>query len=164
MKKVKLRYQKISDAKRFFEILNNPNYIYFSAKPKTIEEERKFLRANLQKRKNNLEYNYTILYGGQMVGGAGIKINQSRNYIGEIGYFVDEDFWGKGIATQVVKLLEKICFDELNLKRIEILPMPANKGSVRVAIKNNYKKEGLMKKVLKHLGKFEDAYLFAKVK
>jgi len=41
---------------------------------------------------------------------------------------------------------------------------PANKASEKVAIKNNYKKEGLMKKIIKTKdGKMEDAYLYAKV-
>jgi RimJ/RimL family protein N-acetyltransferase len=40
--------------------------------------------------------------------------------MGELGYFVDEKYWGKGIATEAVKLAEKIGFGKLGLKRIEI--------------------------------------------
>ena len=40
-KKVTIRYQQIGDAKRFWEILNSPNFTYFPAKPKSIEEEKK---------------------------------------------------------------------------------------------------------------------------
>jgi hypothetical protein len=41
--KIELRPQRVYDAKRFFEILSNPNFIYFSAKPKSIEEEKNSL-------------------------------------------------------------------------------------------------------------------------
>ena len=56
--KVELRYQRISDAKRFFDILNNPNFQYFKVCPENIEAEKEFLRLNSEKRKNNKEFNY----------------------------------------------------------------------------------------------------------
>lgn len=162
--KIELRKQRISDAKRFFEILNNPNFKYFRVCPKDIEAEKEFLRQNAKKLKNNLEYNYTILYNDKLVGGCGIKINQSRTFIGAIGYFLDEEYWGKGIATKTVKILEKIGFQKLGLKRIEIMMNPKNLGSEKVAIKSGYKKEGTMKKSLKDGEKLSDSHLYAKVR
>ncbi len=161
--KIEIRYQKVSDAKRFYEILNNPNFIYFSAKPKSVEDEKKWLKENTIKRKKNLEYNFSILHKNQVIGGAGIKIDQHQNHIGEIGYFVDEQYWGKRIATKTVKLLEKYIQTNTKIKRIEIRMYPKNKGSEKVAIKNNYKKEGLLKKAFNHNGKLLDAYLYAKI-
>ncbi len=163
-KKIELRNQRVSDAKRFFEILNNPNFKYFHVRPKDIESEKEFLLKNAEKRKNNLEYNYAILFNGKLVGGCGIKINQHRNFIGEIGYFIDERYWGKGIATKAVKILEKTGFKKFGLKRIEILMDPRNIGSEKVAIKCGYKKEGTMKKTIRKENKFSDAHLYAKVK
>lgn len=164
MSHIKIRPQQIKDAKRFFEILTNPNFIFFGANPKSIEDEKKFLRLNAKKRKKNIEHNFTILLGKKIVGGCGIKINQDRKYIGEIGYFIDEEYWGKGFATQAAKLLEKIGFGKLNLSRIEILMVVKNKGSEKVAIKSGYKKEGRMRKALKDKkGKMWDCYLYAKI-
>jgi len=163
MPKIKIRYQQVKDAKRFFEILNNPNFIYLEIKVKSLAEEKEWLAKNLDRRKNNYEWNYTILYGGKVVGAIGFKINQFRKYIGEIGYFIDEKYWGKGIASQAVKLIEKEGFKKLGLKRMEILMRPENKSSEKVAIKNGYKKEGLLKKCLKDkAGKLRDAWIYAK--
>jgi [ribosomal protein S5]-alanine N-acetyltransferase len=158
MAKIDLRYQRVSDAERFFEILRNPNFIYFKAKPKSIAEERKILKKRPQERKSGLDYNYSILLDKKLVGGAGIKINPHYKDTGEIGYFVAEEYWGKGIATKTVKLLEKIGFNKLKLERIEIRMNPKNKASVKVAVKCGYKKEGLLH------GKKENLYLFAKLK
>jgi ribosomal-protein-alanine N-acetyltransferase len=164
MAKINLRYQQIGDAKRFYEILNNPNFIYFTVKPKSIEDEEKWLRGNPRRRKNNTEWNYTILYDSQIVGTVGIKINPHRKFIGEIGYFLDENFWGKGIATEAVLLAEKIGFGKLELTRIEILMQPQNKASERVAIKCGYLKEGLLKRALQGTdGEKKDALIYAKV-
>ena len=49
--KIELRHQRLSDAKRFFEILNNPNFKYFHVCPKDVEAEREFLRQNINKKK-----------------------------------------------------------------------------------------------------------------
>lgn len=160
---IELRYQRVSDAKRFFEILNNPNFKYFKICPKDVEAEREFLRQNSEKRKNNKEFNYSILFNGKLVGGCGIHINQFRTFIGEIGYFIDEGSWGKGIATKAVKLLEDIGFKKLGLKRLEILMDPRNVSSERVAIKCRYSKEGIMKKACRNGDEYADAHLFAKI-
>lgn len=131
-----------------------------------MKEEIKFLNKNPEWRKKNFAYNFSILLGKIVIGGCGIHINQHRSHIGEIGYFVDEKYWGKGAATKAVKFLEKIGFGKLKLRRIEILMDPKNKASKKVAIKNRYKKEGLMKRVVfsKKDDDFHDCYLYAKVK
>ena len=164
MPKIKLRLQKVSDAKRFYEILNNDNFIYFRARPKSIIDERKWLRGNVKRKKDNTDWSYTIIYSKEIVGGIGIKINYHRKYVGEIGYFTDEKYWRKGIASQAVKLIEKIGFKKLKLSRIEILMQPKNIGSEKVAIKNGYIKEGKMRKAFRSKeGEMKDCYLYAKV-
>lgn len=161
--KIRLRYQKISDAKDFFRILNNPNFKYLTVCPKSIKEEKEFLRKNKEKIKNNFEHNYSILYNEEFVGGCGLKIDQHRKYIAEIGYFIDEKYWWKGIATASVKILENIAFEKLGIKRIQILIHLKNWASEKVAIKCGYEKEGVMKKSVKMGDEFIDTYLYAKV-
>ncbi len=161
---VELRLQKVSDAERFFEILNNPNFIYFDVQPATIEDEVAWLEQNAQRMKDNTQWNYTILYDEAIVGAIGVQINYHRNYIGEIGYFIDEKYWNLGIATQAVKLIEEICRNELKLTRIEIAMLLENSASERVAFKNNYLKEGIQRKLIKGKdGQMKDCYLYAKV-
>lgn len=162
---IKIRLQKTSDAKRFYEILSNPNFTFFNVQPKSIRDEEKWLKKNPKRRKANTEWNYTIVYNKKIVGAIGVKINFHRNYIGEIGYFLNEQFWGQGIMSQAVKLIEGICFSKLKLTRLEIVMQPKNRASEKVAIKNKYAKEGLLKKVLKGKdGKMKDSFLYAKIK
>lgn len=163
MPKVSIRPQRISDARRFYDILVNPHFTYWVNTPSSVERESQFLKLNSQKRRKNFAHNFTILYEGKIVGGCGIKINQHFKYIGMMGYFVDEAFWGKGIATAAVRQLEKIGFTELSLARIEIVMEPGNKASEQVAIKSGYQKEGTMRKMVKRNGVFYDCHLYAKV-
>jgi [ribosomal protein S5]-alanine N-acetyltransferase len=164
MKKVEIRYQRVSDAKRFFEILNNPNFIFFSAKPATIEEEKKYLKAGLEKKKKNIDHNFGIIYDGKLVGGCGIMIHQHRKYIAEIGYFLDEPYWGKGIVAKAIKQLENIAFNKLEIHRIEILMNVKNKQSMRIPQKLGYHREGIAKGAFKLNGKYIDNYRYAKIK
>ncbi len=164
MIEIKLRPQRVSDAKRFYEILNNDNFLYFPVRPSSVEDEKKFLMMNPTKRKNNFEYNYTISFDNIIVGAIGIKINQHVTYIGEIGYFIDECYWNRGIASKAVLLLEKTGFFDLKLERIEIIMATDNIGSISVAEKCNYHKEGLLKNRINIFGKFYNALLYAKTK
>jgi len=164
MAKVELRPQRVSDARRFYQIIRNPNFEFMRISLNSIKDEIKFLKQNASRRRKNFAYNYTILGDGEVVGGCGIKIDQHRTFTGEIGYLIDQAYWGKGMATQAVKKLEKIGFDELKLKRIEILMNVRHKASEKVAIKCGYKKEGVMKKAIKTGKSYYDAFLYAKVK
>ncbi len=162
--KIELRNPRVSDAKRFFEILTNPNFKYFSGIPKSLEDEIKWIKKSSERRKKNIEYNYAIICKGKLIGGCGIKIDSDEGHRGEIGYFVAEEYWSKGIASKAVKLLEKIAFKDLKLRRLTILMDPRNIGSEKVAIKCGYIKEGTMRKYHKFRGKLTDNHLYAKVK
>ncbi len=164
MPKVKIRPQKVSEAKRFYEILNNPNFIFLKIRMKSIKDEITFMKKNAEKRRKNFEHNYTIFFNEKIAGAIGMKINQHRPFIGEIGYFIDEKYWGKGIATLAVKKLEKIGFSKLKLKRIEIVMNIKHLASEKVAIKCGYRKEGIMKKSIETDGRLFDAYLYTKIK
>lgn len=162
--RVTLRYQQLGDAKRFYEILNSPKFTYFPAKPKTIKEEREFLRRNKKWREEKAWFNFTILYGTEIVGAVGIHCESHRPYCGEVGYFVDEAYWGKGIAVEAVKLLEKFAFEELDIIRIEINMLKPNKASARVAEKAGYRKEGIARGKLMLDGEAYDCYVYGKAR
>ena len=161
---ITLRLQEVSDAERFFNILNNPNFINFDVQPATLEDEIAWLELNPQRQKDNTQWNYTILNNDEIIGAIGVQINYHRPYIGEIGYFIDEEYWNKGITSQAVKLMEDICKNQLNLTRIEISMPVGHDASEKVAIKNNYVKEGTQRQLVKGKdGKMKDCHLYAKI-
>lgn len=163
---ITLRPQRTADARRFYEILKNDHFTYLQTSVKSEEEEEEWLRKNEERREQHKEYNYTILSDEEIVGGCGIKIDQHRPYIGEIGYFVDERHWGRGIASEAVKELERIGFEQLGITRMIILTHPENRASERVAIKCGYRREGLLHKAISASvgGEKHDCWLYAKLK
>ena len=153
-----------SGRQEVFDILRHPDFVDFPVKPKSVEEEKAFLRLNAEKRRNGIAFNFSILLDGQIVGAIGIKVDQLRKHIAEIGYFIDRDHWGKGLASQAVRLAERFGFRELKLHRIEIVMQRQNKASRRVAEKCGYKMEGIQRGKISHNGTYADAYLYAKTK
>ncbi len=80
---------------------------------------------------------------------------------GTLGYDVDENENGKGIATEAIKKLIEILFNELNLHRLEANVIPSNAASIRVLEKLNFVKEGYSKNYLKINDKWQDHLRFA---
>lgn len=161
--KVEIRPQRISDAKRFWEILSNPNFIYFPMNVRSPEEEEQFIRQSEQRRKEGTEFNFAILFDGNLVGGVGARINHYFPHIGDVGYFVDEAYWGMGIATAALRQIEDYAFRKLRLARVELVMTTENKASEQVAINCGYEKEGLLRKRIVVNGTYFDCYLYAKV-
>lgn len=62
-----------------------------------------------------------------------------------IGYFLEESFWGKGMATEAVSLLIRFLFESAHLNRIQAEVMPVNDNSKRVLLKNGFRKEGTIR-------------------
>jgi RimJ/RimL family protein N-acetyltransferase len=61
----------------------------------------------------------------------------------EVGYVLQKDFWGQGLATELVDTLLQYGFQTLALDRIVGVVMPGNKASARVLEKNSLHLEGI---------------------
>ena len=163
MDDITLRYQQVRDARRFWEILNHPDFVHWPSKPATVAEERVFLRQTQDKRRRNVEHNFTLLREDEIVGAVGVMIDQRRPHIGEVGYFVAREFWGQGIAPRAVALIEAFIRDTLGLHRIEITVLKPNRMSCRVAEKCGYRKEGIQRGKISTEEGFLDVYAYAKI-
>lgn len=75
---------------------------------------------------------------------------------GWIGYFLDQDFNGKGYMTEAVEAVVRYTFNELGLHRIEAGVMPHNIGSIKVLLKAGFTQEGTARKNVKINGVWQD--------
>lgn len=83
---------------------------------------------------------------------------------GEIGYSLSAKYWGRGIATEAVKLAMSCVFKELKcLDRVEGLVFAENKASQRVLEKAGFIKEGLLRKYFFVKGKSRDIVVYSVV-
>ena len=88
---------------------------------------------------------FAIDLDGEAIGAAGIILKDDvYKENGEIGYWIGQDYWNKGIGTKVVAELLRIAFDELKLYRVYAEVFDKNTGSARVLEKNGLIKEATL--------------------
>ena len=81
-----------------------------------------------------------------------VDFNQKVNVV-TIGYYLSESHWGKGIATEAVKILLEYLFTDVNVNRIQAEVMPLNETSKKVLLKNGFIKEGTLRQATLWAGK-----------
>ncbi len=108
--------------------------------------------------------NFAIVYDGKVVGSIGChpKEDISRKNI-EIGYFVGENYWGKGIATEAVKQLLDFIATRLDIVRIEAHVFAQNKSSMKVLQKNGFYLEAIHRKAIIKNNEILDDYVWVKL-
>lgn len=107
------------------------------------------------------ELHFVIEKDGNLIGSIGI-INIDVHKA-EIGYWLKDEYAGKGIMTKAVGLAVDHALQKMNLKRIFAPILPHNKASARVLEKNGFEKEGVLRKFYLKDGKYVDAICYAKI-
>ena len=97
----------------------------------------------------------------QMIGSGEFNLRDPSNKVGEIAYIINPDFWGKGIATEVAKLLIEFGFKAFHLHRIYATCDPRNSGSIKVLEKIGMTKEGRMREDLSIQDRWRDSLLYS---
>jgi RimJ/RimL family protein N-acetyltransferase len=86
---------------------------------------------------------FGIAYKGSLCGAIGLDIQRDvYRKTAEIGYWIGEPYWGKGIATKAVALITAYGFSELNLVRIYAGVFDFNMASMKVLEKKWLSKRG----------------------
>lgn len=86
-----------------------------------------------------------------------------ERYSAEIGYWLGEEHWGRGVATEALVLVTEHLFTTSNVLRLFALPFADNMGSIRVLEKAGYVREAILRSSSVKYGKPRDQALYAKV-
>ncbi len=86
-----------------------------------------------------------------------------HRFTAELGYWLAEPFWGKGIMTDAVRALSEYAFNELGIHCIFAEPYTTNAASARVLEKSGFYLEGVIRAAVFKDGRMLDQYLYAKL-
>lgn len=86
-----------------------------------------------------------VNYREKIVGGVGLNRFDFENHTTEIGYWLATKARGKGIATKASAAMIEYAFEDLGYTRVELKTSPENTGSVGVARRLGFTKEGVMR-------------------
>jgi RimJ/RimL family protein N-acetyltransferase len=101
---------------------------------------------------------------GEAVGGLGyVPGGDVERYSAEVGYWLAEPFWNRGIITEALGLFTRYAFTELNLLRLFAVPLADNARSIRVLEKAGYMREGILRSSCVKYGQAKDQVLYAVV-
>ena len=95
----------------------------------------------------------------QVIGAIGLEVIE-EDAKAELGYWIAESFWSRGIATEAATAVVKFGFEMLCLNKIFASHMMKNPASGRVMEKIGMSKEGISRDHVKKWGKFEDAVFY----
>ena len=170
---MQLRHDKITlrpltdDDKKVLARLANNRKIWDNLRdlmphPYTVENASFFI--NLTKQEDP-QMTFAIDYDGELCGVIGL-VAQHDVYkkTAEIGYWIGEPFWNKGIATEAVKLITGYGLNQLDLIRIHTGVFEYNTISMKVLEKCGYKKEGVFEKAIIKNGQVWSEHRFSKTK
>lgn len=124
----------------------------------------KYTKTNIENFNTEKEFVYDILYKNTFVGRVSIHAIDKRNKKCEIGYWLDQEYNGKGIMTTSVEKLVDIAFNELDFHKVSILAATENYRSQAIPKRLNFELEGCLKDNEYLYGNYLDSYVFGMIK
>jgi ribosomal-protein-alanine N-acetyltransferase len=160
---IRLRRFRESDAPRMAELANNPkigrNLRDGFPYPYTVKDAEGFIKQFMSHQSF-----FAIEYNGEYVGNISLSPHDNvYRKTAEIGYFLGEPYWNKGIMTTAVNLITAYGFQELGLARIHTGIYEYNPASQRVLEKCGYCKEGIFRKNIFKDNQLWDEVRYAKI-
>jgi len=130
--------------------------------PYTIQDAHEFLqRANSEEP----AMKFCIEIEGAAVGGIGVHPGQDvYRRTATVGYWLGEQFWGRGVMTEVVTAVTDFCFDNFPLHRISAEVFANNPASARALEKAGFIFEARLKNNVMKDGQVLDSLLYARRK
>ena len=109
--------------------------------------------------------NFAIVVDGAAVGGIGLMPKEDVfRRSAEIGYWLGEQYWSRGIVTEAVLAVTEYAFATFDLCRVYAGVFEWNPASMRVLEKAGYEFEGRMKKSVSKDGETIDELIYAIVR
>ena len=130
----------------------------------TIDDAKKHLKDSIAKRLRRENYLFGLYNSEKLIGYINVKNIVWTIPKCELGYFIDEASQGKGLMTKYIGEVLRFCFDDLKIVKVYLRIAKENIGSIRIAEKNGFKKEGILRKEFRiETGELIDVEYYGKV-
>jgi RimJ/RimL family protein N-acetyltransferase len=166
--RITLRPPKISDAQDICEGVQHPSVPRntFVPSPYHIEDALSFIKRTRKNHKAGTTCTLAIIENKshKLVGMVGVERISLRHKRGELGYWLNLNYRNNGYMSEAVSLILKHCFKTLKLEKIEAGTKTSNDISIRLLLKVGFKQEGLIRRHMKHRGRWIDLYRYGLLK
>ncbi len=137
-----LRRFEATDLEPLWRIHGDKQAMRFTFSPDSREESEQHLRAYaaLYEPHGYAPWTAVLRESGRVVGWGGLNVDPRAPGWGvEVSYFFDPEFYGRGLATELVAATLAHGFDELELQAIVAFTRPAKRASARVLEKSGFR-------------------------
>jgi len=160
-----LRPWRLADADELVKYANNINIARNLRDrfphPYTLRDAKAFIHSCAPVRPH---VSFAIVVHDEAVGGIGVSSGSDvERFSAEIGYWLGEPFWGRGITVEAVRLMSAYAFNTCHVLRLFALPFAENRQSTRVLEKAGYTREGILRASAVKAGAVRDQALYALV-
>ncbi len=132
--------------------------------PYTEKDAIEFINCMLECDKDKT-FAFAIEFDGKIVGSIGaFRQENIHNKTAELGYYIAEEYWGRGITTKAVKSICEYIFTNTDIIRIFAEPFAFNMASCKVLEKAGFKCEGILRKNAIKNGQVLDMKMYSLVK
>ena len=163
-----IREWRIEDKYNLAKMLNNKNILDNLRDglpyPYTVKDAEEFIAAMLSADKTKT-FSFAITIDNEVIGSIGVfRCDNIHAQTAEMGYYIGEPYWGKGLGTSAVKQTCRYIFENTDIIRIFAEPFAYNAASCRVLEKAGFQLEGILRSNAIKNGKVLDMKMYALVK
>ena len=160
-----IREWRLEDSGSLAHQLNNPNVLNNLRDgipyPYTERDAEDFIRSMLSADVDKV-FAFAVVAEGEVVGSISVSRCENIHFrTAELGYYIGEEYWGKGYATCAVTKVCRYIFDNTDILRIFAEPFAYNTASCRVLEKSGFQLEGVLKSNAQKNGKVLDMKMYA---
>lgn len=164
----KIRKWKLSDATDLAAALSNKkiqdNLRDRLPYPYTEQDGTEYISAMLSADENET-FAFAITVDNKVIGSIGVFRQENiHRQTAELGYYIAEEYWGKGIMTEAVKQICEYVFAGSDIIRIYAEPFAYNTASCRVLEKAGFQYEGTLRSNAVKNGKVIDMKMYSLLK
>lgn len=166
--KCTLRQWRLSDAADLAAAINNPN-VQKNLRdglpyPYTEKDAEEFIQYLLHANPDSI-FAFAITVDDRAIGSISVERGTNiHRYTGELGYYIAENYWGKGLASSAVEQIVQYIFTHTDIMRIFAEPFSYNIASCRVLEKNGFQYEGTLRRNAVKNGAVLDMKLYARLR
>lgn len=108
-------------------------------------------------------FNLAIEHAGEAVGGIGlVPMTDVSRFSAEVGYWLGESVWGRGIASEALRGFTDYVFKGFSFERLEARVFASNPASARVLEKAGYEHEATLRRSVFKEGRFLDSHVYVR--
>lgn len=150
--KTHLKLLGMSDAEELYQLVDQNrshlrDWMPWIDGTKSVEDTKNFIEFTMKKFADQNGFETAIYYDGKIAGVIGLHYLNHQNKHTSIGYWLGEEYQGKGLVTKAVQAFVDYIFNVLQFNRVEIRCATQNRKSQAIPERLGFTKEGVVREV-----------------